>query len=95
MSQPPQDTNTESPSVEEDDAPPTTLDDQLRKIKQLTASESDVFKEIGIYSIHDRDTSRLMTVPTEAEGFDDVQKVKQFYIDDGEQPMLIVVPLTA
>jgi hypothetical protein len=95
MSQPPEDTDTEPPSAEADDAASTTLDRQLRRIKQLRPRESDGFKEVGIYSIHERDTSRLLTLPTEADGFDDALRVKQFYIDDTEQPMLIIVPVTA
>lgn len=90
MSQPPQ--NTESPSADGDEEPPKTVNGQLREIKQLTATESDILEELGFYSIHDRDTSRLLTLPVEAEAFDDVAEVKQFYIDDGEQPMLVVLP---
>jgi len=93
MSQPPQ--NTESPSAGGDEESPATLDGPLREIKQRTATESDILEELGFYSIHDRETSQLLTVPVEAEAFDDVTKVRQFYIDDGEQPMLIVLPLTA
>lgn len=93
MSQPPK--NTESSSADGDGESPATLDEHLHEIKQLAASESDSLEELGFYSIHDRETCRLLTVPTEAEGFDDAAEVKQFYIDDGEQPMLIVVPLTA
>jgi len=92
MSQPSQ--NTESPLTDGDEEPSTTLDGQLREIKQLAATESDILEELGFYSIHHRETSRLLTVPIEAEGFDDVAKVKQFYVDDGEQPMLIVLPVT-
>jgi hypothetical protein len=90
MSHPPRDT--ESPSTDGDEESSTTLDDPLDEIKQRAATESETLEELGFYSVHDRETSRLLTLPVEAEGFDDVAKVKQFYIDDGEQPMLVVLP---
>jgi hypothetical protein len=94
MSRPPRDPD--STSADEDDAPSTTLDTQLHEIsEQLPANDSETLKELGIYSIHDQNSCRTLTVPTQAEEFDNVASVKQFYVDDGERPMLIVVPLTA
>lgn len=93
MSQPPRDS--ESPSSDGDSDPSRALDAQLHEIsKQLPASESELLEELGIYSIHDQQSCRTLTLPAHAEEFDDVTNVKQFYVDDGERPMLIIVPLT-
>ena len=48
--------------------------------------------ELGLYSIHDG-AARTITLPEGADGFEDVARVKQYYFDAGEQPLLIVMPL--
>ena len=48
--------------------------------------------ELGLYSIHDG-AARTITLPEGADGFEDVARVKQYYFDAGEQPLLIVTPL--
>ncbi len=62
--------------------------------KALDPSECDYLSELGIYSIHEHDTARTITLPRGATEFDDVTTVKQYYFEGEEVPLLLVVPIT-
>lgn len=58
----------------------------------VSLGSCDGIDELGLYSIHDG-AARTITLPEGADGFEDVGRVKQYYFDAGEQPLLIVAPL--
>ena len=89
--QPSDDDDDESPADSEQSLP--SLDDQLTELSEnLAPGGSELLEELGPYSIYENTSSRMMTMPVGAEGFGPVSWVRQFYVD-GEQPMLIVLPL--
>lgn len=78
------------PHPEESDRTPSTLEDWLHEVScRIDPDDFDEFTELGLYSIHDGD-SRTITLPSEAERFDEATNVKQFYYQGGECPLLIV-----
>lgn len=84
--------DTESPTRDDQSSP--SLDDRLNEIcEELASGDSEILEELGRYSIYENSSSRMLTVPVNAKRFDLVSQVKQFYVD-GEQPMLIILPLT-
>lgn len=66
----------------------------LAEVSQaLSVAECEHLAELGIYSIHEHASARTITLPEDAEGFDDVTAIKQYYYEGGQRPFLIVAPL--
>ena len=83
----------ESESPADDEHSSSSLDDQLTELSaNLAPSDSDLLEALGRYSIYGNESARMMTMPVGAEGFGPATWVQQFYVD-GEQPMLIVLPV--
>lgn len=67
---------------------------QLKEVrKQIDLTDCEELTPLGVYSIHEHQTSRAITLPQGADGFDDVTTVRQYCYDDGDQKFLIVAPL--
>lgn len=85
----------ESEEEEEEEEAPVSVDDWLQEVsKQLDPTESEDLAELGIYSIHDGDSARTVTLPVGAEMFEDATTVKQYYYAGEKCPLLIIAPLT-
>lgn len=92
MSQPsPRSTNSETDT---DERPSVSVETWLREVsRELDPAEWENLSELGIYSIHEHNTARTITLPERAEGFDDATTVKQYYFDGEDCPLLIIAPL--
>lgn len=80
--------------VDADDRRSVSIETWLAEVsRELDPADCEALSELGIYSIHDHDTARTMTLPKGAEEFDDATTVKQYYFEGEECPLLIVAPL--
>lgn len=61
--------------------------------RALDPTECDDLSELGIYSVHEHDTARTITLPQGASEFDDVTTVKQYYFEGEEIPLLLIAPI--
>ena len=76
-----------------DEQPSQSVTAGLKQLSNRVGLGSyDGIDELGLYSIHDG-AARTITLPEGADEFEDVGRVKQYYFNDGEQPLLIVAPL--
>lgn len=82
---------TEQAETGGDASRPTSQLEEVRE--QIDLTDCDELTPLGIYSIHEHQTSRAITLPQGADGFDDVTTVRQYCYDDGDQKFLIVAPL--
>lgn len=82
------------PHPERTDRTPPSLEDWLLEVSSRIDPEGcDDLTELGLYSIHDG-SARTITLPTDAERFNDASNVKQYYFEGGECPLLIVAGVT-
>jgi hypothetical protein len=80
--------------ADSDELPSESVESVLEEVsKRLNPAECENLTELGIYSIHDHDTARTITLPEGAEEFSETTTVKQFYFEGEEYPLLIVAPL--
>ena len=61
--------------------------------RELDPAECEDLSELGIYSIHEHSSACTITLPEDAEQFDDATTVKQYYFEGEDCPLLIVAPL--
>jgi len=77
-----------------DDRPSVSVEAWLEAVsKELDPAECEGISELGIYSIHEHSSARTITLPEDANEFDDATTVKQYYFEGGDCPLLIVAPL--
>ena len=56
-------------------------------------AECEDLSELGIYSIHEHSSARTITLPEDADEFEDATTVKQYSFEGEDCPLLIVAPL--
>ncbi|SEA27796.1 hypothetical protein SAMN04488065_2591 [Haloplanus vescus] len=61
--------------------------------RELDPAECEDLSELGIYSIHEHSSARTITLPENADEFEDATTVKQYYFEGEGCPLLIVAPL--
>jgi len=61
--------------------------------RELDPAECEDLSELGIYSIHEHSSARTITLPEDADEFEDATTVKQYYFEGEDCPLLIVAPL--
>lgn len=72
----------------------TSSGDWLHEVScHIDTDDRDDLVELGLYSIHDG-SARTITIPTEADRFQEATNVKQYYYQGGECPLLIIAPIT-
>ncbi|MFB6197733.1 MAG: hypothetical protein ABEI52_05610 [Halobacteriaceae archaeon] len=77
-----------------EEEPSVSVDAWLQEVsKQLALAECEDLSELGIYSIHDHNSARTITLPESADGFEDTTTVKQYYFESEECPLLVVAPV--
>lgn len=73
-----------------DDGTAPSMADWLQEVScRINPDDCDELDELGLYSIHDG-SARTITLPTEAEQFQEATNVKQYYYQGGECPILII-----
>lgn len=82
------------PHPDGSDCKATSLADWLHEVScRIDPDDCDDLTELGLYSIHDG-SARTITLPKEAERFQEATNVKQYYYQGGECPLLIIVAIT-
>ncbi|WP_135665827.1 hypothetical protein [Halorhabdus rudnickae] len=77
-----------------ENGPTTSIETWLKEVsKALNPTESEDLSELGIYSVHEHDSARTITLPQGASEFDDVTTVKQYYFEGEEIPLLLIAPI--
>lgn len=80
--------------TDSDERPPVSVEAWLEAVsRELNPAECEDLSELGMYSIHEHDSARTITLPVEAEAFKDATTVKQYYFEGDDCPLLIVAPL--
>lgn len=80
--------------ADSDDRPAVSVTTWLEAVsKELDPAECERLSELGIYSIHEHSSARTITLPEEANGFEDATTVKQYYFEGEDCPLLIVAPI--
>lgn len=71
-----------------------SLDEWLHEVsRRIDPADSSELTELGLYSIHEG-AARTITLPADAERFEDTTSVKQYYYPGGECPLLIIAGIT-
>jgi len=80
--------------TDSDERPSVSVEAWLEAIsRELDPAECEDLSELGIYSIHEHGNARTITLPEDADEFDDATTVKQYYFEGEDCPLLIVAPL--
>jgi len=67
---------------------------QLETIgEQLEQTDCDELTKIGVYSIHES-SARMITLPTDADGFDESSRVAIYCYETGNRQLLIAAPIS-
>jgi hypothetical protein len=88
------DPRTTEPDGDAEEYPSKPLAAWLEGVSQeLDPTECEDLTELNNYSIHEHDSARTITVPADADAFEEATTVKQYYFEGDACPLLLVAPL--